>query len=485
MLKGLDYEEAGLGALLALYLFWQRGHFQVRSDSPSVHVGFQVVLAVVAFTLFYGTMGFYLLDRHYSVNFDLWTAFRQTVVMFTAFYDPGLQPVTGFGRYFANSIYITGGATLLIGLVLLLRPVIIRQPATAAERIKAKEIVEKYGRSTMARFVLLPDKAYWFSPNGSVVGYAVRGKTAVALGDPIGPDEDAAAAINGFRDHYHRQGWQPAFYQTRPDYLPHYKAAGFEAIRTGHEAIVDLHSFSLAGKSGKPFRMAANHLTKLGYRAEIIQPPFTVIILEEMREVSDEWLMMMHGKEKQFSLGWFDHAYLNSGPVIVIRDEAGRLTAFANLIAEYSKNEVSIDLMRRRQETENSTMEYLFAVLLPWCQAQGFDSFNLGLSSLSGVGEASADPVVEKALHYVYDHMNQFYSFQGLHAFKEKFSPSWEPRYIIFPGVSSLPAVWTAITRTGSGDRFVLGPKRYRPPTVQQMAQFVQKRNSPRPKTNS
>lgn len=473
LLKGLDYEEATLAALLAGYLLWQRGHFQTRSDPPTVRLGLKILVAALAFTLFYGTLGFYLLDNHYSMNFDLWAAFRQTVVMFTQFYDPGLQPVTGFGHYFANSIYLIGAGTLLIGLFMLLRPVIVRQPATEAEWTRAREIVEKYGRSAIARFLLFPDKFYWFSSGGSMVGYAVRGKTAVALGDPVGPPEDAAAAIHGFRDYCHHQGWQPAFYQTLPDYLAHYKAAGFEAICTGHEAIVDLHTFSLAGKAGKPFRTASSHVSKLGYRAEIVTPPLSAALFQELQVVNDEWLTMMHGKEKQFSLGWFDETYLNSSPLIVVRDRDNGVVAFANILSEYSKNEVTVDLMRRRRETANGTMDYLFAELFQWCQEQGYDSFNLGLSSLAGVGEDPADPAMEKALHYVYDHVNQFYNFQGLHAFKEKFDPTWEPRYIIFPGATTLPAVWSTLAQVGTGDNFVLNYLRDLPPPLRQMARFV------------
>jgi len=178
----------------------------------------------------------------------------------------------------------------------------------------------------------------------------------------------------------------------------------------------------------------------------------------------------------RFSLGWFDDNYIGSSLVIVVRDQAGQVTAFANLIPEYARNEISIDLMRRRHEVENGTMEFLFASLLLWSREQGCDSFNLGLSALSGVGEAENDPAAEKAMHYIYDHINQFYNFQGLHTFKEKFDPTWEPRYVVFPGYASLPAVWLTLTRAGSGDDFWRGYVRELPPMVRQMARVVNER---------
>ena len=92
-------------------------------------------------------------------------------------------------------------------------------------------------------------------------------------------------------------------------------------------------------------------------------------------------------------------------------------------------------------------MDYLFGKLLEWAKEQAYDTFNLGLSTLSGVGEKPEDPLVERAIHFIYEHVDQFYNFKGLHAFKEKFQPHWEPRYLVYPGSSNLPQVWSALGR--------------------------------------
>ena len=47
----------------------------------------------------------------------------------------------------------------------------------------------------------------------------------------------------------------------------------------------------------------------------------------------------------------------------------------------------------------------------------------MGLSGLSGIGENPTDPAIERALHYIYEHVDQFYNFKGLHEFKAKFDP--------------------------------------------------------------
>ncbi len=455
LVKGLDYEEALLAAGVAVWLFALRPYFHVRSDLPSIRQGVRLLIGSLLFTLVYGVIGFYLLDYHFSVNFSLGAALHQTIVMFTQFYDPGLQPLTGFGRYFAASIYVVGAVTAAYALFMVIRPVLIRQPAAPAELARARKVVERYGRSALARMTLFNDKSYFFSRGGSMVAYAAKGRAAVALGDPIGPREEAAAAINEFRAYCLKNDWLPAFYQTQPDYLEHYQSAGFNTVCIGHDAVVETASFSLSGKTYKSMRAAINRLIRLGYVAKVHQPPLPDELLAELRLVSDEWLTMVHGREKQFSLGWFYDEYVRSGAVVAIHPPTGRISAFANIVPEYRHNEITVDLMRRRSDTENGTMDFLFVSLFEWARTNGYESVNLGLSPLWGVGQQPDDPMTEHTLHYIYDHLNQFYNFQGLHQFKEKFHPRWAPRYLVYPGPASLPAVVLALNRASSGDNFI------------------------------
>ena len=456
LFKGLDYEEAILGAALAIWLISMRAHFHARSDPPSIRRGLFTLLIALIFTLLYGVFGFYLLDRHFIVNgqpvsFSLWGAVRQTVVMFTQYYNPGLLPATRFGRYFVGSIYIVSAVTVGYALLMLIRPVLVYKGTTSEEKQKAQAIVEAYGHSTLARMLLFDDKLYFFDPGGSVIGYAVVGRIALTLGDPIGPAEDIAACISSFEAFCDRNDWEAAYYQVMPDHLENYKQVGCHSLCIGSEAIVNLPTFSLAGGDKKNIRTGVNKMVRLGYKAEILPPPHPPGLLNELRQVSDEWLTIMHGTEKRFSLGWFDEAYLNTTRVIVVRNPEGYIEAFANILPEYQANEITIDLMRHRKQAEKGQMDFLFVSLIEWAKEQGYASFNLGLSGLSGIGEKPTDPALERVLHYVYEHVNQFYNFKGLHEFKAKFDPTWSPRYLVYPGIASLPAVTIALMRADSG----------------------------------
>jgi phosphatidylglycerol lysyltransferase len=454
LVKGLDYEEGLLALVLLLQLLWLRPIFTAQSDRPSIIQGLRVLIGAILFILAYGTLGFWLQEQHYSTAFSLSEAFGQTLAMFFSADNAGLQPTTRFGRYFARSIYGVSTVTLLYAAWMLFRPVIFRGAASEEERQRAQAIVEQYGRSSLARFALLEDKSYYFSPSGqSVIAYVPKGRGAVALGDPIGPATDRQEAIIGFRAFCDRNDWHSAFYQTLPDDVELYRSLGFRVLKIGEEAIVDLHRFTLEGKAGRNLRTAMNKFTKQGYRVQYYASPIEDNLLAELKAISDDWLDSVQGAEKQFSLGWFDPDYLRDCEIAVVEDAQGTPQAFANLIPEYQRNEATIDLMRHRRQVERGAMDYLFTSLIQHCQEQGYAGFNLGLVVLSGVGADPDAPKLEKGMHYLYEHLNQFYNFQGLRAYKEKFHPQWEPRYFVYSRWADLPSVVVALVRADSGDR--------------------------------
>jgi phosphatidylglycerol lysyltransferase len=449
--KGLDWEEAIISLTVLLALLLARPLFTVRSDTPTVRRGLWVLLGAVVFTLAYGTAGFYLLNAHYKVNFSLTAALRQTVEMFVSFDDPHLQPTTGFGEWFADSIYLIAAGALGNGLLAVLAPVLLRRPATPAERMRARVIIERYGRSSVARFALFDDKSYRFSEGGSVIAYALVGRVAVCLGDPIGPPDDSAAAIADFRALCERNDWLPAFYHALPDLRSLYSESGFVSLCIGQEAVVPLPGFSLEGRARKSLRRNIARAEEQGYRGEMLYPPHSAALLDELEAVSDSWLETRGGHEKRFSLGWFDRGYLQEGPIAVVHDASGRIVAFANVIPAYQADEATIDLMRRI-ETECGVMDLLFVTLFDWARERGCGAFNLGLAPLSGVGVQTEDPTIERAMHFLYNHLNTYYGFRGLHAFKEKFAPRWEPRFLIVPHLTALPAVALAIVRADNAN---------------------------------
>jgi phosphatidylglycerol lysyltransferase len=100
-------------------------------------------------------------------------------------------------------------------------------------------------------------------------------------------------------------------------------------------------------------------------------------------------------------------------------------------------------------------MDYLFAKMLLWARDQGYTTFSLGLSAIVGVGEKADDPRIEQALHTLAEYLSRFYNFKGLHNFKEKFHPRWEPRYLVYPGAAQLPLLLNTLLEVHSGGNYL------------------------------
>lgn len=453
--RGLYYIEGFVSIVLLIQLVMMRKVFTAGSDPPSIGQGIRVLIGALAFTLLYGTAGFYLQRQSFNNRFDLIGAVFQTFAMFFTDDNAGLVATSRRGQFFEDSIYLVGAVTLTYAFLMLLRPVLLRgQPATKAERQHAAEIVEHYGYSSLARFTLFDDKAYYFSPSGqTMIAYVPKGRGAIALGDPIGPEADRKEAIWGFREFCDRNDWHPGFYQVLPDHLELYRTLGFNTLKIGEEGVVDLTTFTMSGKAKQDLRTSLNKFKRLGYSLEILEPPIAATVLSQLRAISDEWLLMMQGAEKRFSLGWFDEAYVRGCKVFLVMNEAKEVIAFANVINPYQAKNITVDLMRRQTDVPPGTMDFLFTGMFEHYKAEGYTGFNIGLSALSGVGDVESSRRLEKGVRYLYRHLNRFYNFKGLHAYKDKFQPRWESRYLVYPSVMALPDVVIALIRADSGDR--------------------------------
>lgn len=430
LVKGLDFEEVSLALIVIAFLLVTKPQFVARPDTPSVRQGLRVLLFAFGFTLLYGAAGFYVLDRQFGATFDLFASFKQSVRMFL--FLPTPLPETRLARYFLVSVYLVAAASLLTALGALLRPVVLRSEPEKEEWVRAERIVETYGKSGLARFTILGDKQFYFNDD-ALVSYKPIGAVGLALGDPIGPDDKILETLQGFKAFCAKNGWKPVFYQTLPDYLELYQQAGFITLPIGQEAVVDLTTYTTQGKEGKGTRNIINKLTRAGYKAQLYEPPQAPERLTELREVSDTWLKLKHGSEKSFSLGAFEEGYIGACPVVTVEDATDNIVAFANLVTEYQKNELTLDLMRYNEHAPDDTMQFLFTQMFLYAQKEGYDSFNLGLVALAGLSEGEDATRAERLLHLIYERFNQFYNFKGLYQFKSKFHPRWEERYLVYP----------------------------------------------------
>ncbi len=351
---------------------------------------------------------------------------------------------------------LRGAVAVLVMTIVLFTSTLLRAPtptpkAPAQSDIDVAHVTVQQSHNTTANLALLGDKHFLFSESrNAFIMYNIQGRSWVACSDPVGPKEEAAALVWRFHelcDQHH--GWT-VFYQVSPAYLPVYLDLGLSLLKLGEEARVALATFSLDGKDRKPFRYVCNRLEKDSCTFELIPPHAVQPVLPELKVISDTWLAAKNRREKGFSLGFFDPAYLQLYPTAVVRQRE-KIIAFANLWSSADKDELSPDLMRYLPDAPEDAMEYLLIKLMLWGKREGYRWFNLGMAPLSGLEDRALAPLWNQVGAFVFRHGESFYNFQGLRRYKEKFDPIWEPRYLAIPQGLALPRILTNVTTLISG----------------------------------
>jgi phosphatidylglycerol lysyltransferase len=78
-------------------------------------------------------------------------------------------------------------------------------------------------------------------------------------------------------------------------------------------------------------------------------------------------------------------------------------------------------------------MDYLFANVMLWAQAQGHKTFSLGMAPLSRVGDNQYARINERLASLAFRYGNSLYNYQGVRRYKDKFKPEWTGSYLAYP----------------------------------------------------
>ena len=413
--KGIAISEALLIGFLVISLLLSRRQFTRRASLLAQPFSggwlLSVVLIIAALT---GLLFFVYRDVEYTQQ--LWWQFE---------FD-------GHAPRSLRALVAVAVLASALALRQLLRPPAARlAKPDPAELERAAKILERQSNAD-ACVALMGDKNFLFSESGNAfVMFGRRGRSWVSLFDPVGPKSEWPELVWRFLERAREQGGRASFYQVRPQTLPVYLDAGLRVYKLGEYAYVDLPAFSLKGKARGDLRQALNRGEREQMSLEVLPPGHAN--LAELRAISDSWLAEHATAEKGFSLGAFADGYVQRCPVALVRQQ-GLPVAFATLMVTGVEEEASVDLMRQGRDAPNGTMDYLFAKLLLHFQALGYRRFGLGMAPLSGMAEHPLAPRWHRLGRLLFSHGEHFYNFQGLRAFKEKFGPEWEARYLAAPG---------------------------------------------------
>jgi phosphatidylglycerol lysyltransferase len=318
-----------------------------------------------------------------------------------------------------------------------------------------------------AQLALLGDKRFLFSRSGrSFLMFGVRGRSWIALGAPVGRRCERLELLWRFRELADAHAARKGVYGIGPDLLPDLVEMGLSIQKIGESAAVPLETFSTAGRRREVLRRNWRRVQELGASFEVVGPEKTAELIPELKALSDQWLNYHAGGDKSFTMGGFDPRYVAEFPCALVRMN-GDVLAFASLWTTPDQSSFSMDLMRYGDGAPKNVMDFLFVELLLWGQAQGYGAFELGMAPLAGLEERRLAPFLSRVGRLVFERGEDFYNFQGLRRYKDKYSPVWEPRYIAAPNKWSIPLLMADVGLLSSGGVAGLGrrPKRTAAPT--------------------
>jgi phosphatidylglycerol lysyltransferase len=307
-------------------------------------------------------------------------------------------------------------------------------PASAEDLAAAGAILRAQDRAE-ANLALLGDKSFLFSRSGrAFLMYSKRGRTWVALFDPVGPREEWSELVSRFVTLAFTHEGRVAFYHIRAGSLPLYLDAGLSVRKLGEEAHIDLPAFDLSGSARAALRYTMGRAKRDGLRFEFLPSTGVAALLPVLEGISDAWLARRRIREKGFSVAGFSAGFVQVQQIALVRQH-DEPVAFVSVMSTEHRSEAAVGLMRSADEASPYAMEYLFIELILHLKALGYRSLSMGMAPLSGLEPHPLSSRWHRIARWLREHGRHFYDFKGLRAFKNKFNPVWEPRYMAASGV--------------------------------------------------
>lgn len=443
LIKDLDFETASLSAWILFGLWWFRHHFQADSDPSRVRWGLAVLVGGVALAVVYAVFGIEVLGNQLTGEggpVQTLESLAETLLGNPTRY----RAVTERADWFLSTLPLVSYALVLFGLIQLLRPVLAPRPG-AADRERVHELLKVWGRNHISHLAVHGDASYhWFDTQGCVA-FSLHGRTALALGDPIGPPDLARRGLEDFVAYCERQDWIPAFYQVDSD--RDYRELSLTLVPVGSEALIHTQSFGLHGKEFQDLRYAVKRCDKEGVRFSFMTGPAALAAHgQQLHLVSGTWLRTRRGPELSYSLGTLSTLTDPDIMVGIALAASGRLEAFVSWLPVPARKGWTLDLMRRRPDSTYGAMDALIVHSIQEAARQGLVEVSLGVAPrVIPTGDVSG--ATDKALRTMFWGLDRFQRSRTLHQFKAKFNPRWEDRYLVVPSASTLPEVLIALVR--------------------------------------
>ena len=317
------------------------------------------------------------------------------------------------------------------------------------EQIMRTLIDNESGVDSLSYFALRDNKTIIWSRNKkAAIAYSVINGIMITTGDPVGDRESWPDAMKLFIKEAELHAWIPCIYGCSQDAGEIWvKETGFSALEIGDEAIVEVEDFTLEGSAMKNVRQMVARVRRVGITSYIKRSgDLTATERENFSKLANDW--RRGGPERGFSmaLGRFCD---ERDPNLVISWSEQNGTPIALLqFVPWGPNGLSLDIMRRSENSENGVNEELIVSTIEWAKQNNINKISLNFATFRSIfargSQLGAGPITKinyRALKF----LSRFAQMESLYRFNMKFRPIWEPRFVVYPGASNLLRVTIAI----------------------------------------
>jgi lysylphosphatidylglycerol synthetase-like protein (DUF2156 family) len=320
------------------------------------------------------------------------------------------------------------------------------------DAVAARDLLIRDGGSSLSWMTTWRGNSYWFDRDGrAAIAYRVIGRVAVTAGEPFGSVVDRLAAMRDFATFCAEHAWTPCFYSVGEQFRGKAQEMGWSSVQVAEETVVPLADMAFTGKKWQDVRTALNKAEKVGITAEWItfaRAPRT--ITEQIRAISEEWIVDKGLPEMGFTLGGLDELADAQVRCLIAIDADRKVHGVTSWLPVYSDGTITgwtLDFMRRRDTGFRGVMEFLIASAAQRFQTEGATFMSLSGAPLARVDRGERPAALQRVLDLSGRVLEPVYGFRSLLAFKAKFQPEYRPLHMVYTDVAALPAIANAVGR--------------------------------------
>ncbi|MFS0018319.1 bifunctional lysylphosphatidylglycerol flippase/synthetase MprF [Corynebacterium striatum] len=442
-LYGVNLFEALLPWLFCIaVLLYSHKLFSVH-ESPRMLKKYAGILAIVAASCSAAwLLGTLLVKSAFVGGASLSTALAEWPLRFlpaviTLVAPHELIPANGFGWFFYEWV---GNVWWLAVIWALWRCFAApSDPQQEADRVKAREILERRSGDHLSFMTLWQGNRYFFERD-SYVAYRASNGIALTLGGPVGDD-----ISREFEDFVRTEGMTPAWYSVNADFANNHP--DFKRLEVAEEAVLSCENTEFKGKKFQNIRTARNKAAKEGVTTVwTTWDELDVGVASALVALSEEWVSEKALPEMGFTLGGIEEMKVAGTRLLLAIGDDGMIHGMTSWMPVSRDGQLvgyTLDVMRRNDQGFKGVMELLISEALVIAAGEGCEWISLSGAPLAGAAQNPS--TLDTLLAKIGEQMEPLYGFRSLAASKRKFQPEEHKWFLCYEDELSLPSIGLAV----------------------------------------